>query len=390
VNPARHSLLWPAWILALLALLAALSYASEIVVPLLLSILLALTLAPAVRGMIALRIPRSLAALVVVTAALLVAGGAFYILIGPAESWIERAPSAMQRLEAQVRGLIEPIERASEATEDLMSVGEGGRETVVASDGSPVVQLLSQAPAMLASLLATLFLTFLFLLHGDMLLRKFVTLMPGLAAKKELVAGTREAQRELSLYLVTITAINVALGALTAAALYLLGVEDPLLWGGIAALLNYAPYFGAVVTAILLAGVGLVEFHDPLQALAVPGAFVALNLIEGQVVTPLLLGRRLSLDPVVIFVGIMLFGYLWSITGMLIAVPLLACLRIIAQRVPNGGPLALLLGEGPRDSDSGKSDEAKPGAKPADARRVEMPPPEMKPGTRAPGDDAAG
>ena len=350
VNEAtRDRLALPAWIVALLLLLFALTSASAVVVPLLLATLLALTLAPAVRALIKLRLPRGLASLLVVGAALSVAAGVFYWLSEPAQAWIERAPSALRRLEFGVRGLMKPIEAASEATENLMNIGGDGKEkAVVAAAPSPAIAILSRAPTVIATIVATVFLTFLFLLHGDALLRKFVSIVPGLSNKKELVAGTREAQRELSMYLLTITAINLALGGATAAALYFLGVEDPLLWGSVAGILNYAPYVGAVITALLLMLVGFGQFSDPMQAMAVPGAFVALNLVEGQVVTPLLLGRRLSLDPVVIFVGLMLFGYLWGMTGMLIAVPLLACLRIIAQRTPNGEVIAQLLGDAPK------------------------------------------
>ena len=355
MTSAPAALRTPVWIIALVATLFALEAASAIVIPLVLSTLIALTLTPAVRGLVALKIPRAIGATLVVAVALFLTGAVFYALVEPGQDWIERAPEALRRLEYRLRGLLEPFERASEATESLMSLGTDEQQTtVVAAQASPGVALLAQAPAVLGSVIATVFLTLLFMLHGDALFRKFVALVPGLSGKKEFVAGTREAQRELSLYLVTITAVNVTLGAATAAALYWVGYEEPLLWGGIAALLNYAPYVGAVVTAILLAVVGFAESGETWQVLAGPGAFVVLNLIEGQLVTPLLLGRRLALDPVVIFVGIMLFGFLWGVVGMLIAVPLLACLRIIAQRVANGGPIALLIGAGPRtDAEAG-------------------------------------
>jgi predicted PurR-regulated permease PerM len=344
-----RSITVPIWILALLTLLSALTAASEIVVPLLLATLLALTLAPAVRALIALRLPRALAALIVVSVALLLATAVFYVLAEPAQAWIERAPAAMRRLEFGMRALLKPLQAASQATESLMNIGSEETQTVVATSAtSPASLLVSLAPALLASVLATVFLTFLFLLHGDTLLRKFVAIVPGLSAKKELVAGTREAQHELSLYLLTISAINAALGAATAGVLYALGVEDALLWGGVAGVLNYAPYVGAIVTGLLLLVVGFAQYTDPWQALAVPGAFVALNLVEAYLVTPLLLGKRLALDPVVIFIALMLFGYLWGMTGMLIAVPLLACLRIVAQRVEHGDAVARLLGELPR------------------------------------------
>lgn len=346
----------PLWYIAALLTLFALYYAREIVVPLVLSILISLTLAPAVRAMTGVRIPRIVASTVVVASALAIAASIFVVFAEPAQNWFERAPQAMRRLEFGLRSLLEPLERASEATERLMRFGEkigaaGSQQVVAAAEPSPAVVLLYQAPYLVGTLMLVVFLVFLFLLYGDAMLRKAVTLMPALSLKKELVSGTREAQRELSLYLITISAINVALGAVTAGALYWLGVPDAMLWGGVAALLNYAPYLGAVLTAAVLLVVGFAQFPDPWMALAVPGVFVLFNIFEGQLITPMLVGRRLALDPVVIFVALMLFGWLWGITGMLLAVPLLSCLRIVASRVEGGATLATILADEPRSTD---------------------------------------
>jgi len=186
-------------------------------------------------------------------------------------------------------------------------------------------------------------LTFLFLLHGDALLRKFVTLAPHLRAKRDLVEATRHAQRELSMYMITITLINGGLGLATAGALYLMHVNDPLLWGGIAALLNYAPFIGPLITAVALLVVGFTEFATPGLALAVPGVFLGLHLLEGQLITPHLVGRRLALDPVMVFLAMILLGWMWGVAGLLLAVPLLACAKIIAERIENGDTIVALL-----------------------------------------------
>jgi predicted PurR-regulated permease PerM len=206
-----------------------------------------------------------------------------------------------------------------------------------------LAQVAAAAPALIAEFVVTIFLAFLFLLHGDDLLRKFVTLAPHLRAKRDLVAATRQAQHELSLYMITITLINAGLGLATALALYLLGMPDPLLWGGVAALLNYAPFIGPLVTALLLAFAGFAEFTSPLQALAAPATFLGLHLVEGQVVTPHLVGRRLALDPVMVLLALVVLGWAWGAAGLLIAVPLLSCAKIIAARMPEAQPLAILL-----------------------------------------------
>jgi predicted PurR-regulated permease PerM len=186
---------------------------------------------------------------------------------------------------------------------------------------------------------------FLFLLHGDALLRKFVTLAPHLRAKREIVLATRQAQHELSLYMITITLINAGLGLATAAALHLLHMPDPLLWGGVAAVLNFAPFIGPLLTAAALLVAGFAEFSSAIDALAAPAAFLFLHLIEGQVITPHLVGRRLALDPVMVFLSLVVLGWTWGIAGLLIAVPLMSCAKIIASRLPEGAMLATLLSE---------------------------------------------
>ena len=343
----------PLWIIAILLILAALYFTSDIMVPFVLAALMALTLAPAVRALTAVKIPRAFASAVVVAALIGVGAAVFAVLAEPAQSWFQRAPQALKRLEFGMRGLLKPLEQASEATENLMRLGQKGAPAagaVVAAEPNPAMTMLSQAPYLVGSLLLTLFLVFLFLMYGENLMRKFVSLLPQLSQKKWFVAGTREAQHELSVYLLTISAINLALGALTTVGLWYLGVPDPLLWGGVAALLNYAPYVGAVMTIAVLLVVGFAQFNDPWMALAVPGWFALLNIFEGQLVTPMLVGKRLALDPVVIFLSLMVFGWLWGITGMLLAVPVLSCLRIVASRMPEGHTLETILADNPKPS----------------------------------------
>jgi predicted PurR-regulated permease PerM len=355
----RHALL----LIAFVVLCFALQVASALVVPIVLSVLVALTLAPAVRAVMHLRLPRAVAATLVLFAAIGVAYGVAVALAEPAREWVAQAPQALKRLERNLAALRAPLLAASEATEDLMSMADAGPdapERVVEAGPGLLATVLEHAPVLFASIFATLFLVYLLLLNGEALLRKFLALAPTLTAKKEFVAITREAQSELSRYLVTVSAINAGLGALTALGLQALGVPDPWLWGGIAALLNFAPYVGAALTTLALVVVGLTQFPDLMTAAAVPGVFVALNLIEGQLVTPYLVGRRLALDPVVIFVALMLLGWLWGIAGLLIAVPLLTCLKIVLQRVPGGEPYVTLLTQH-GDNGAGGSEEAATG-----------------------------
>lgn len=344
-HPTRNRLL--AGILVLLTLYAC-AAAAVLIVPLLLALLLSLMLAPAVRLLCGWRVPRALAALLVLVCTIILVGSLLASLVSPARAWLVQVPKAIDRIELALGDLRRPLAAATHASEKIAKLtdvdGQNTPARVVEAAPSRIAQMLSATPAALASLIATLLLIFIFLLHGDALLRKFVELAPELRIKKDIVIATRSAQHELSTYMGTIAAINATLGLLTAVALWWLGVGDPLLWGGVVAILNFAPFIGPMLAAMVLVVVGFARFEAPLAALSVPGVFLLLHLIEGQLVTPLIVGRRLALDPVMVFLALMLFGWLWGVAGLLLAMPLLTCVRILAERVPTWTALAKLLG----------------------------------------------
>jgi predicted PurR-regulated permease PerM len=322
--------------------------AEAVIVPILVAILLGLIFAPAVRLLERWHVPRALGALLAVLITLSAIGAVFFALASPAREWVARMPRALTHMQAMMRDLRRPLQAATEATRELGRLAHPDTTaTVKVVDASPdmLSQLLSAAPLALAGIVVTIFLTFLFLLHGDALLRKFVTLAPHLRAKRELVLATRQAQHELSLYMITITLINAALGLATALALYLLHMPDPLLWGGVAAVMNFAPFIGPLLTVAALVVAGFAQFASPLAAMVAPGAFLCLHLLEGQLITPHLVGRRLALDPVMVFLALVVLGWLWGVAGLLLAVPLLSCAKIIAERLPEGSSMAILLAE---------------------------------------------
>jgi predicted PurR-regulated permease PerM len=320
--------------------------AEAVIVPVLVALLFGLMLAPPVRLLERSRVPRVIGSLAMVVVTLAIIAIAMIALASPAREWMQRMPRALVRIETVLRDVRKPLELATEATRQLgkLTDVEGAKPMRVIDSGQGLLaQVMSAAPTVIAGVVITILLTFLFLLHGDALLRKFVTLAPHLRAKRDLVEATRHAQSELSMYVITITLINAGLGLATAGALALLHVRDPLLWGGIAAILNYAPFIGPLVTALALAIVGFTEFNTPGLALAPPAAFLGLHVLEGQILTPHLVGRRLALDPVMVFLAMLVLGWMWGVAGLLLAVPLLTCAKIIAERVDNGEALVTLL-----------------------------------------------
>lgn len=340
-----------AMILGLL-LLTLSALAARVVVPVLVAILFSVMLAPAVRWLTQWHVPRAFASLLVLSIAIATGGLLLNALAKPALDWVAHAPKAIEQFSHQVQQLWRPIADASKkATEQISQMtqpaaGSSPAPVRVVDSSTPdaLFQLLSAAPAVIMEILVTLLLVFVFLQHGDAVLRKLVELAPDWHAKRGVVVATRDAQRDLSVYVFTISVINAILGIATATALWALGIPDAVLWGGVAAAFNFAPYIGPMFTVAALSVVGITSAHSLLLGLAPPAAFLGLHLIESFVVTPLLAGRRLALDPIMIFLSLLLFGWMWGIAGLLIAVPLLTCLKIIASRVPSWSALAKLLG----------------------------------------------
>jgi len=323
---------------------------ASVFIPIFLAILLSLILAPAVRMLCRWHLPRSLAAALIVCTVLAGAGALIMSLISPARDWIARVPKTLDRLGQAAQELLRrPLQAATQATQawsDLTDLHSGGVQPVRVVDApgpSALWQVVSAAPGILLSTIATLLLVYIFLRHADSLLLKSVQLAPQWRLKRDIVEATRSAQHELSRYMLTIGLINLVVGAVLAIALWLLDIPNPLLWGGIAALFNFAPYLGPLLTLIVLGVAGFSEARTPLAALAVPGVFLVLHIIESWIFTPLFVGRRLALDPVVTFVTLLALGAVWGVAGLLLAMPLLACLKIVAERVPQLAPLAQML-----------------------------------------------
>jgi predicted PurR-regulated permease PerM len=164
------------------------------------------------------------------------------------------------------------------------------------------------------------------------------------AERRRLIMIGRDIQSEISRFISMITLINACLGALSAAAFWWLGVPNALLWGSAIAIANFVPYIGAAIMLVVLAAVGLISFDTLAEALLVPGSFLVLTVLEGQLLTPILVGRRLDLSPLVIFLAVIFWSYMWGLVGALVAVPIIASTKIALWHIPTLRPIARLLG----------------------------------------------
>ena len=326
-------------------------FTRDFILPVVLAFLLTFLLAPVVRGLHRIRIPETIGAALVILAVLSGVVYGVYSLSGPARDWIERAPDGLRRVERRVRDLQRPVSEVREAAEQVQEqveemAGQGRRRsTEVQVEGRTLTGVVfTQTQAFLAGAVVTIILLYFLLASGDLFLRKLVRVLPRLSDKKAAIEIARDMEDHVSKYLVTMTLINTALGIAVGAAMRLAGMPNPVLWGVTAAVLNFVPYLGPVVTLGMIALVSLLTFEDLGRALVAPALYLGLNAVEGYLVTPMLLGRRLLLNPVVIFMGIIFWGWLWGIPGALLAVPILVSFKIFCDHIEPLSPIGEFLG----------------------------------------------
>jgi predicted PurR-regulated permease PerM len=338
-------------VLTIIALGATLYVARAILMPIVLALLLSFLLAPAVQGLTQLRLPEPLGAAVVLLAILGVAGLGTYGLWEPATQWIQQLPKSVRQIEAKMRPVKQSVEELSETTkkvEEMTQVGSGTAPTTVEVNvqrPSLTGTVINQTLSLLATVGAVTILLYFLLASGDLFLLKLVRVLPRLEDKKIAVAIVREVRHDISRYLLTITLINAGLGLAVGIAMSWLGMPNPVLWGVMTGCFNFIPYLGAVSSAVILTLVALLTFDGLDRALLVPSMFMGLTTLEGFFVTPMIVGQRLTLNPVAIFIWLTFWGWLWGVPGMLLAVPLLATLKIVCDHIRPLNPVGEFLGD---------------------------------------------
>jgi predicted PurR-regulated permease PerM len=321
-------------ILVLSVVLYTCYFASSLILPVVVAGFFAMLLSPLINRIPLRWLPRWLAALLLVLATLAGTGAVGYFVAIPAGEWARKVPFVLREVAPKLREMVQPIQEATEAGETLDTItgeDDDGVERVVVRP--PRADLLSATPKVLGSIFAVILLTFAFLVFGDDVLAKLLALRPTRAHRKLTSEIVQEIQSDLSRYMLTISATSTILGMATAGWLFYLGVDDPLLWGVIAALLNLTPFIGPLLTAALLVLVGLTEFQTFGAAMMPAAGFLVLHGLESQALTPLVLGRTMRINPLAIILWLLVWGWLWGMVGLLVAVPMLVCLKIVASRV---------------------------------------------------------
>jgi len=337
-------------ILTVLAVFYSLYFARTFLLPITLALMLDFLLSPAVRAFQRIRIPAPVAAAVVVLTMVGLLVLSIYQLSGPVQAWADKAPQSLATAQKQLKKILRPIEKVTRTAEevnratDAASSGPQATEVVVKS-ASVASRLLGSTQRAIAFLLEVIILLYFLLAAGDLFLAKLIKVLPHLQDKLKAVHIARETEAAVSTYLLANLATNVGEGVVLAGALWLLDMPNPILWGVLAAVLEFIPYLGALVVVVVLGIAGLATFPDTGHALAVPGVFLLINFVQANFATPLLLSGRLSLNPVAQFVGLSLFFWLWGVLGAFLAVPILATFKIFCDHIDGLQSIGEFLGE---------------------------------------------
>ncbi|QEL23537.1 AI-2E family transporter [Bosea sp. F3-2] len=323
--------------LFILGALAAVYVASSIILPVVLAFALKLLLQPAMRLLERVHVPRAIGALLPILLVVGVLVGLVAALSGPAATWAARLPEGIPRLEAHLVVLRGPIQALQKVIQQAEQVAEapGQKDHFIAlrRDLGLTGALFAGTRAVLDGLFTTILVLYFLLVSGDTFLRRMVEILPRFSDKRQAVDIARQIEEDISAYLVTITAMNATVGVATAAAMQLCGLGDPLLWGATAFLLNYIPILGPLFGAVILLLAGMLSFDGLWWAVLPPALYFGIHVVEGETLTPMLLARRFTLNPVLVILSLVFWFWMWGVPGAILAVPMLAILKIVCDRV---------------------------------------------------------
>jgi len=334
-------------------------FAKDVLLPIVLGILISLTLSPIVRGLGRAGIPAAITSILLVFSLASLVGFMVYALSAPVSTMLEETPRAGYELKQKLRSLTESVEAVKSASEEVEKIANGG------GNSEEVQRVVIERPGLLnyavsslasagASLAVAMVLSIFLLSSNDLFYAKIVRSFSRFEDKKRALRVIYDIERKVSRYLLTITVINAGLGCAIALVLYLIGIPKFYVWGLIAFLLNFLPYIGAIAGTMLVGLYTLITM-DPLgTAVIATAAYLTCTTIEGQFVTPMVLGRRLEMNTVAVFITVVFWGWLWGIAGALMAVPFLVLVKVICDNTPSFQTFGSFLGS--RNDDPGGLD----------------------------------
>lgn len=333
--------------LFILALFYTFYLARSFLLPVAIALLLNFLFKPVIRFLAKLRVPEWLSAGLVLIGLIgtIVIGGLF--LSEPASEMLARGPESVQNMERRLRELLKPASQFSKAANEVQKITEKqeeGEKTQKVEIKKPALvnTIMNYARGILFAAGEMLILLYFLLASGDLFIKKLLKILPGLSEKKEAVEIAREIEVSISRFLVITTLINIVEGVFIGLGCAMAGLPNPVLWGVLAALLNYIPYLGAWTGIALITLASFLKFESPTQAMIPPLIYLAVNLAD-NFVSPFVQGSRLRLNPVIVFVAIAFWGWLWGVVGVFLAVPILMTFKIFCDHIKSLSPVSEFL-----------------------------------------------
>lgn len=336
-------------------------------VPVAIALFAYLTLRPIVRGATKVGVPPAVAATTVMLSLSLMLGILFYLVAGPAQEMLKNAPQSMSIAREKLAFIFDRLERVNQATEEIAEeTGEG--EAIVDKEPVPVQikqstwtttsPILAGTGNVISLVSISFALLYFLMVAGDELLRNLTSTIPTFSSKRRFIEVIENVQDALSSYLGWVTLINTGLGIVIGLAMWLLQMPSPLLWGVAAMLLNFLPIVGAIVGISAAFFIALVNFEHVSYAFLVAGIYFVLTSLEGQFITPSILGKSMRLSSAVVFLFIVIWGWMWGVAGIFLAVPILLTLVMISEKLEVLSPVSTVIGgSAPETSKNARADQ---------------------------------
>ena len=333
--------------LFVLALFYTMYFMRSLLLPLVLALLLSYLLRPIVRAGARLHIPPPLSAAIILLSFFGLIGYAASFLATPATGWLEKAPYSLQQFQSKLiplRGPMQNVAKASGEIEKITTSEVQQAKPAVEVKRHPIADILYlRTPELIVSAVMLIILLYFLLAYDGVFLTKLIKLLPTLADKKRAVSIASEIETHVSRYLLTVTLINIGLGFAVGTGAGLLGLPNPVMWGAMVAILNFVPYLGALTGIICMTLGAVLSFDSFGYALVFPAVYLLLAILEGNFITPWVMGRSLTLNPVMVLLSLSFWGWMWGIAGIILAVPILAAFKIFCAHIQPIEPIAEFL-----------------------------------------------
>ena len=339
----------PLTIVCGITVIASIYFARDLLIPLFLAVLLALLLRPLFRRMQKLRLPDFVSAGILILAVAVLVMLGIVKLAGQAQEWLAHAPDTVVKVRKMLptnSGPIGDIKKTSDAVKGLAKTEtQGPPIPVEVFTPDLALTVVGISGHLLASVVIVFVVAFFLLALSDLLLKQAVESRSLFYEKKNIVQLVQNVETGVSRYLLTVTLINICLGVLTAMVLWILRIPNPILWGVMATTLNYVPHVGAFLCMLVLFFVGAVTHESLSYGTLVAACFAAITFVESYFITPMTLSKSLQLSPLAVILSVLFWGWLWGISGGLMAAPLLAIAKIICDQFEVTRSLSVILGE---------------------------------------------